>query len=167
MDVLTRMIEHHVWLTGEMIRVAGDLTAEQLDQRILLDVDDDVQTIRSLLSRLVGQMAMWNTVMAGGAYDMSVETDESLVSLRERLTVEGPKYLAHVHETLTEGREDETFVDASGDRVEVISYGGNLAHVLTFAAHRRTLVLLALNAHGHGELGWGDPRHWVMDSSHS
>ncbi|GGD69006.1 hypothetical protein GCM10007269_10140 [Microbacterium murale] len=30
----------------------------------------------------------------------------------------------------------------------------NLAHVLTFAAHRRTLVLLALNVHGHGELGW-------------
>lgn len=161
MDVLTKMVEHHVWLTGEMIRVAAELTPQQLDQPIELDVDDDVQTIRSLLSRLVGQMAMWNTVMAGGEYDMSVEVDESLASLRQRLSVEGPKYLAHVREIIAEDRMDETFVDANSEHVEVISYGGNLAHVLTFAAHRRTLVLLALNAHGHGELGWGDPRHWA------
>lgn len=95
MDVLTKMAEHHIWLTGEMIRVAAALTPEQLDQPIEL----------------------------------------------------------------------ETFVDPNGEHVEVISYGGNLAHVLTFAAHRRTLVLLALNAYGHGELGWGDPRHWVVDGA--
>lgn len=164
MDVLTKMVEHHIWLTGELIRVAAELTPEQLDQRIEMDVDDDEQTIRSLLSRLVGQMAMWNTVMAGGEYDMSVEADESLASLRQRLSVEGPKYLAHVREIIAEDRMDETFVHASHEPVEVISYGGNLAHVLTFAAYRRTLVLLALNAHGRGELGWGDPRHWVVDA---
>ena len=85
MELLTRMVEHHVWLTGEMIRVAERLTDEQLDQTIGLAVDDDRQTIRSLLSRLVGQMGMWNAAMATRDYDWSVEEHESLSSMRERL----------------------------------------------------------------------------------
>ena len=36
-----------------------------------------------------------------------------------------------------------------------------IAHVLTFAAHRRTLVVLAFGRHGIEELGWGDPMRWV------
>lgn len=161
MDLLAKMMEHHVWLTGEMIRVAAELTGDQIDDPIGLNVDDDVQTIRSLLSRLVGQMGMWNAVMAGRDYDMSIEKSESLSSLRQRLAVEGPSYLEHVRDVVTEGRLDETFVHADATPREVISYGGNIAHVLTFAAHRRTLVALALAHHGYGELGWGDPRHWV------
>ena len=46
MELLTKMVEHHIWLTGEMVRVASRLTDEQLDQPIELDVDDDRQTIR-------------------------------------------------------------------------------------------------------------------------
>jgi AraC family transcriptional regulator len=36
-----------------------------------------------------------------------------------------------------------------------------IAHVLTFAAHRRTLVVLAFGSHGISDLGWGDPMLWV------
>ena len=89
MQLLTRMVEHHVWLTGEMVRLAERLSDEQLDQPIVLDVDDDQQTIRSLLSRLVGQMGMWNAAMATRDYDWSVEEHESLSSMRERLAARG------------------------------------------------------------------------------
>ena len=89
MELLTRMVEHHVWLTGEMVRLAERLTDEQLDEPIELDVDDDEQTIRSLLSRLVGQMGMWNAAMATRDYDWSVEDHESLGSMRERLARRG------------------------------------------------------------------------------
>src|SRR4051812_42042212 len=41
MELLMKMVEHHVWLTGEMVRVAERLTDEQLDQVISLDVDED------------------------------------------------------------------------------------------------------------------------------
>jgi len=161
MDLLTKMVEHHVWLTGEMVRVAERLTEEQLDQPIVLDVDDDQQTIRSLLSRLVGQMGMWNAALATRDYDWSVEEHESLTSLRERLATEAPTYLSHVHDVVEQGRLDETFVDALCDPVEVFTYGGMIAHVLTFAAHRRTLVVLAFGSHGISDLGWGDPMLWV------
>src|SRR5690348_15386645 len=36
MDLLTKMVEHHVWLTGEMIRDAGRLGDDALDARIEL-----------------------------------------------------------------------------------------------------------------------------------
>jgi AraC-like DNA-binding protein len=161
MQLLTRMVEHHVWLTGEMVRLAERLSDEQLDQPIVLDVDEDQQTIRSLLSRLVGQMGMWNAAMATRDYDWSVEEHESLSSMRERLAVEGPTYLAHVRGVVEADRLDDTFVDALCEPAEVFTYGGMIAHVLTFAAHRRTLVALAFGSHGVQDLGWGDPMLWV------
>ena len=161
MDLLTKMVEHHIWLTGQMVRLAERLTDEQLDQPIVLDVDDDRQTIRSLLSRLIGQMGMWNAALATRDYDWSVEEHESLGSMRERLAVEGPTYLAHVREVVDADRLDDTFVDALCEPAEVFTYGGMIAHVLTFAAHRRTLVVLAFGRHGVEDLGWGDPMLWV------
>ncbi len=161
MELLTRMVEHHVWLTGEMIAAAERLSDDQLDQPILLDVDDDQQTIRSLLSRLVGQMGMWNAAMANRDYDWSVEEHESVGSLRQRLADEGSTYLRHVHDVVEQRRLDDTFVDALCEPAEVFTYGGMIAHVLTFAAHRRTLVALAFASHGVEDLGWGDPMLWV------
>jgi len=68
-----------------------------------------------------------------------------------------------VREVVDQGRLDDTFVDALCEPAEVFSYGGMIAHVLTFAAHRRTLAVLALAKHGVGELGWGDPMRWVAE----
>jgi AraC family transcriptional regulator len=160
-ELLEKMVEHHIWLTGEMVRLAERLDDEQLDQPIVLDVDDDQQTIRSLLSRLIGQMGMWNAAMATRDYDWSVEDHESLSSMRQRLGIEGPRYLAHVREVCGQQRLDDTFVDALCDPAEVFTYGGMIAHVLTFAAHNRTLVVLAFGKHGVEDLGWGDPMRWV------
>jgi len=165
MDLLTKMVEHHVWLTGEIVERAARLSDEQLDEPIEVNVDDDHQTIRSLASRLVGQMGMWNAAVANRAYDWSVEEHESVDSLRSRLAVEGPAYLAQVREVADQGRLDDTFVDALCEPAEVFTYGGMIAHVLTFAAHRRCLVVMALAKHGVPDLGWGDPMTWVAQSA--
>jgi len=163
MDLLTRMVEHHVWLTGEILRCAERLTPEQLDEQIELSVDEDEQTVRSLLSRLIGQMGMWNAALANRVYDWSLEEHESLTSMRRRLAEEGPTYLAHVRDVVDSGRLDDTFVDALCEPAEVFTYGGMIAHVLTFAAHRRTLCVLALDRFGVTDLGWGDPMRWVAE----
>jgi AraC-like DNA-binding protein len=164
MDLLTRMVEHHIWLTGEMITRAGQLPAEQLDQPIELSVDDDRQTVRSLLSRLVGQMDMWNCAVANQAYDWSLEEHESVAAMRERIARVAPAFLAEVRSVVADGRLDETFVDALCEPAEIFTYGGMIAHVLTFAAHRRTLVVLALSSAGVEDLGWGDPMRWIAES---
>ncbi len=163
-DLLEKMVEHHVWLTGELVRVAGALTDDELDAPLVVeDEPDESQSIRSILSRLVGQMGMWNAAMATRDYDWSVEEHESLIAMRRRLRIEGPRYLAHVREVCDQGRLNDTFVDALCEQAAVFTYGGMVAHVLTFAAYRRTVVVLALARHGHDELGWGDPMRWVAE----
>lgn len=62
-------------------------------------------------------------------------------------------------------RPPETVVDAHCTPVEIFTYGGLIAHVLTFAAHRRTLVLGALASAGITDLGSGDPRKWVAEAA--
>jgi AraC-like DNA-binding protein len=166
MDLLVKMVEHHIWLTGEMVERAARLSDAQLDEPIEVNVDDDRQSVRSLLSRLVGQMGMWNAAVANREYDWSVEEHEPVDSLRARLAEEGPAYLSQVREVVDQGRLDDTFVDALCEPAEVFSYGGMIAHVLTFAAHRRCLVVMALGRHGLGDLGWGDPMRWVAEPAH-
>ena len=163
MDLLNKMVEHHAWLVGEMVSRAATLTDEQLDAPIEISVEgvDDDPTLRSLLSRLIGQMGMWNAAIDGRAYDWDLEQSESIDSMRSRLTEEGSTYVAHVREVTEQGRLDETFVDAICEPPEIFTYGGMIAHVLTFAAHRRTLVAGALADAGITDLGAGDPMRWV------
>ena len=159
MDLLQRMVEHHVWLIGELVDRAATLPDETLDRRIELSVAgiDEEPTPRRLLSRLVGQLAMWNAAVDSRPYDFAVERDEPVASMRARLGNEGPQFLATV-ERVDLG---ETFVDALCDPPEVFTYGGMVAHVLTFAAHRRILVLGSLEDAGITDLGNGDPMRWV------
>jgi AraC family transcriptional regulator len=163
MDLLTRMVEHHVWLVGELLERAGALTPEQLAAPVEISVDgiDCDPTVRSLLARLVGQLAMWDAATHDRPYDMDGEQTETLDDLRAKLVVVGPAFLSQVHAIVDEGRLDETFVDALCDPPQVFTYGGMIAHVLTFAAHRRTLVCGALADAGITDLGAGDPMTWV------
>jgi uncharacterized damage-inducible protein DinB len=160
MDPLTSMIEHHIWLTGEMIERAARLADDQLDE----PVDEDGKTLRRMLSRLVGQMDMWNRVIANQPYDWSVERHEDMAAMRERFAQVAPCFLTEVHDVVTGGRLDETFVSALHEPAKVFTYGGMIAHVLTFAAHSRTLVVLAHKKAGIGNLlCWADPMEWVAE----
>jgi AraC-like DNA-binding protein len=163
MDLIQRMVDHHVWLLGEMTARAENLSDKVLDAPIEISVDgiDEDPTLRSLLSRLVGQLEMWSAAVAGRPYDFRVETDESIGSMRRRLADAGPEFLETVRSRAAEGTLDETFVDAVCDPPEVFTYGGMIAHVLTFAAHRRTLVLGAFADAGITDLGSGDPMRYV------
>jgi AraC-like DNA-binding protein len=163
MDLLIRMVEHHVWLVGEMLARAETLSDDVLDARVEISVDgiDCDPTLRSLLSRLVGQLAMWDAVTHDRPYDFEIERGESVRSMRARLSEVGPAFLGQVQEIVDDGRLEETFVDALCDPPEVFTYGGMIAHVLTFAAHRRTLVCGAFADAGVTDLGAGDPMRWV------
>ena len=167
MDLMRKMVEHHVWLVGEIVDRAGALTDEQLGAPIELSVEgvDDDPTLRSLLSRLVGQMDMWNAAMDSRAYDFEVERGESIESIRARLRDAGPVFLDRAREVIDGSRLDETFVDAICEPPEVFTYGGMIAHVLTFAAHRRTLAIGALHSVGITDLGAGDPMRWVAEAA--
>jgi AraC family transcriptional regulator len=165
MNLIIRMVEHHIHLVNRMVDLAAKVDDAVLDREIKLSVEglDERPTLRWLLSRLVGQMDMWVNVIAGRGYDLGIEQHETIPQIRARLDVAGPAFLAEVRRVVEGGRLDETFIDAMGEKTEVFTYGGLIAHVLTFAAHRRLLVLGALESAGITELGNGDPRLWVAE----
>jgi AraC family transcriptional regulator len=167
MDLLQKMVDHHVWLVGEMLGRSARLSDAQLDAPIELSVEgiDAEPTLRSLLARLVGQLDMWTSSIELRDYDLAIEKYESVPHMRARLAGAGPEFVARVRDVCESGRLDETFVDTMCDPPRVFTYGGMIAHVLTFAAHRRTLVLGALHDLGITDLGNGDPMHWVAEQA--
>ena len=150
MDLVIAMVEQHQHVLRQLIASAGMLDADRLDRPIELSVEgvDDHPTIRFLLARLVGQMAMWNASMASMPYDFDAERWQSLATIGSVFDVQSPQFLDRVRDVATGNRLAETFVDATCTPARVFSYGGMIAHVLTYAAHRRTLVTGALASAG-------------------
>jgi AraC family transcriptional regulator len=166
MDVLVRMVEHHVWLTGEMIERGDRLSAGQLDRPIELSVegiDDDV-SIRYLLDRLVWQEEMWLASVDDRPFQVpecGKQVTTPIADLRTRHAAAGSRFVALVTRLNEEGRFDESFVDTTCEPPRVFTYGGMVAHVLTFAAHRRSLLVGAFHSAGITDLGFGDPMQFV------
>ncbi len=162
MDTLVSMIDHHLWLVGEIVDRTAGVDDTVLDRPIELSVEgiDDQPTLRSVTNRLVGQLEMWNTAVEGGT-EMPPEGDQSPAGMRERLDAAGPRFREIVVAPLQEGRAGETFIDAVCDPPETFTIGGMVAHVLTFSAVRRTMAIGALETAGVSDLGSGDPMLFV------
>jgi AraC family transcriptional regulator len=170
MDVLVRMVEHHVWLTGELIERGARLDAAALDAPIELSVegiDDDV-SIRYLLDRLVWQEEMWLASVDDRPFQVPEcgrQVTTPIAELRQRHAEAGSRFVALVNGLNEEGRFDESFVDTTCEPPRVFTYGGMVAHVLTFAAHRRSLLVGAFHSAGITDLGFGDPMHFIADGA--
>jgi AraC family transcriptional regulator len=161
MTFVSGLVDHHVSLVGELLDRAATLDDAQLDAPVALPapgIDAD-PTIRSLLSRLVGQMDMWSKAMANQPYDHAVERAETVDSMRARLRAAGPAFAAYVRGVTERDRLEETFVDATSDTPYVFTAAGMIGHVLTYAAYRRTAVVCALAALGRPDVD-DDPLTW-------
>ena len=161
MSFVSGLVDHHVSVIGQLIDRAATLTDDQLDAPLPAPpngIDAD-PTIRSVLSRLVGQMQMWNAAMANEPYDFDIERHETLASMRSRLAQAGTTFAQYVREVGEQDRFDETFVDATCEEPFVFTAAGMIGHVLTYAAYRRTLVVAALEQAGAGAVD-DEPLHW-------
>jgi len=162
MDLIVTMTEHHIWHVSQLIERASRLDDAQLDTPIQLSVEsiDDDPTLRTVLSRLVDQMEIWNHAVANQPYDFAVKRNESISSMRDRLAECGPAFLGHVRGACTSGHLDDTFVDTTSGTPRFFTYGGMIAHVLTYSAYRRTIASGALHAAGIADLE-DDPLAWT------
>jgi AraC family transcriptional regulator len=158
MDVLEGMLDHHLSLIAEIVgrtALVGDRVLDQPIELSVAGIDRD-PTLRSLTNRLVSQLEMWITSLEGGTA-MPHNGDATPTGWQARLQVAGRRFRELVLTPIQDGRADETFVDAMCDPPETFTYGGVLAHVLTFSAVRRTMAIGALESAGLGDLGSGDP----------
>lgn len=160
MDVAVTMVEHHVWLVGELIDRADKLDDRALDTIIGMSIEgfDTDPSIRSLLNMLVGQLEMWLAVVES---KQSPEiAPSSIGELRQRHGEAGRRFVDLTGWVVREGRARDTFREGTADHPEVFTYGGMIAHVLTISAHRRALAisgLQAAGAAGAADLRYGDP----------
>jgi hypothetical protein len=104
-----------------------------LDRPIQLSVEgiDRDPTLRSLAERLISQLEMWVSAVGGGTR-MPTGPSATGADLQARLDTVAPRFREAVLTPVQEGRADETFIDAICDPPETFSFGGILAHVLTF-----------------------------------
>lgn len=149
-------------LVGEILDRLPRVDDEALDGPIELSVEgiDRDPTLRRVCARLVSQLEMWVAAL-DGATRVPAAGGSSPSALRARLDAIGPRFRELIVPALESGRSDDTFLDATCDPPQTFSYGGVLAHVLTFSAVRRTLVIGALERCGIDDLGAGDPMAFV------
>jgi AraC-like DNA-binding protein len=163
MDVTDRLIAHDLWLIDQLLTAAASLPDDALDQTLELgqtavsEVDD--ATLRGLLDHLVFSKEIWTAGMTGRPFDEEGR-ETSLPGMRKRLTGIGPAFQSVVRGIRDRGEWDAAFIDTCFDPPESFTYGGAIAHVLTFSAHRRELAIGALRSLGAANLDYGDPLAW-------
>jgi AraC family transcriptional regulator len=166
MDLTDRLLEHDRWLTGRMLDAAASLTNEQLDapmdlaEEPILFLDNEL-TVRNILNRLVFTKEVWTAALKGA--ECPEPEDTSLSGLRGRLEAVDPEFLRIVRQVRDRGEWDAVFVDPTCDPPRSFTFGAMVAHVLTFQAYRRQLLLVALKRHGITDLGYGDPIEWERE----
>jgi hypothetical protein len=163
MDIIDRLIDHDLWMTRQMLAHAQNLTGEQLDTpsvvpNVPMPFDSPEGTLREALNRLVFTKEVW--LAAVGRRPFPEDLDKSIPGMLNRLDLAFIEFAELVRQVRDENRWDETFVDVSCEPQESFSYGGMIAHVITFSAYRRSHTLKILEQLGVNDLGYGDPIIW-------
>ena len=97
------------------------------------------ESIRDVLEHHVYTKEVWLAAI-DGADDVPRPADEGLAGLRARHAAVAPRWLAFVQELERRGGWDDRLIDALCEPPESFVMSSVVAHVLTFAAHRRQLV---------------------------
>jgi AraC family transcriptional regulator len=166
MDITETLVEHHVELVDQLLEHAAGLDDQTLDAVHPAPpgaLDDDASA-RTLLTMLVAQLEVWLALAEG---KQSVElTGLSLAELGRRHREAGLQFVELTRSVVRERRAAEVFRPGSGEHPEVFNYGGMIAHVLTFGAARRTMVVGILQDAGVEGLRYGDPLLYFADRAH-
>ena len=88
------------------------------------------------------------------------EPDSSAAGLTKRMEASFGEFAAVVRMVSAQNDWDRTFVDATCEPAETFSYGGMIAHVITFSTYRCITAIRALQRMGITDLGYGDPIEW-------
>lgn len=159
MDLLDLMLEHDFWLTRKILERAKNLTPAQLDSDLgpsnPISFEHPQRSLREMLDRLILWKEVWLSGLRGSAY--TPDPERTPESFRRRLEAVYPEFIALAREVRDQGRFGVSFVDYGCEPPERFTFGGMIAHVLTFSAHQRALILEALRGFGIHDLGYGDP----------
>ncbi|MFD6094838.1 helix-turn-helix domain-containing protein [Nocardiopsis flavescens] len=165
MDPLSLQVHHDIADTGRLIEAAAGLTEEAYRRvhspgQTVLSWDGPEESVAAVLENLVRSKEMWCASIDGE--DVPARGGDDPASLAGRHREIGPHWIATVDGIGRRGAWGDRLVDALCDPPESFVLGSVVAHVLTYAAHRRQLVRHMLRAAG-VEADHGDPIEWLQD----
>jgi AraC family transcriptional regulator len=168
-DLTERMVEHDIWLTRRMLEAAESLE-DRLDEPFAVEPNaphafpSEKPSVREMLDRLILSKEVWTAALAG--LDWPQERGMRLPELRGRFESSAEEWRKVVRDARDRGAWDTAFVDVTCEPPQSFTYGGMVAHVLTWSAHRRHVLIGALNALG-AEVGSGDPLEWEQPDANA
>ena len=124
----------------------------------MLAWDGPEESLADVLEHVVWSKEVWVASMTGAdlPVDRRATTSPRLARRHEDVA---PRWLAVVRDIDRRGAWQDRLVDALCDPPESFVVGSVVAHVLTYAAHRRQLARQLLRTLGH-EIDHGDPIDW-------
>ncbi|MEX2627167.1 MAG: helix-turn-helix domain-containing protein [Ilumatobacteraceae bacterium] len=159
-----QMVAHDLDDTRTLLELAKGLTeaefrASRDPGATVLPWDGPEESIASVLEHQVFTKEIWFAAIAGLDAPRRDEIPDA-ARLLERHDAVAPRWLETVRDLDRRGAWNDRLIDALCDPPESFVTSSVVAHVLTYAAHRRQLVRRMLTAAGR-EVDHGDPIMWL------
>ncbi|MDN4159945.1 helix-turn-helix domain-containing protein [Nocardioides abyssi] len=160
--VTDQLVRHDLDDTRALLELAKGLPADPLHREVLpgarvLAWDGEEPSVAAVLEHHVHAKEVWLAAVEG--LDTPARGDGDPSRLLERHDAVAPRWLAMVRDVDRRGAWDDRLVDALCDPPESFVLGEVVAHVLTYAAHRRQLARLMIRMLGVA-VDDGDPITW-------
>jgi AraC family transcriptional regulator len=160
-DLSDRMVGHHLDRVRELLAVAETLPPDKLAQPlrpgfVAVWFEGEEASAALMAERLVFTLEVWVAAMAG----LPTPEEQPETSLLERFDAAAKRFERIARSLRDRGAWDDAFVDALCEPPQSFSYGGVVAHALTFGTVRREALASLLTELGAPELASPDPLEW-------
>lgn len=166
-EVVELQVHHDVADTAALLELAAGLpsavmSAQTRPGQLVLVWDGPEESVADVLGAVVWTKEVWLASIEG--LDQPERVDRELSELLDHHRAISARWLAMVRTAESTGAWGDRVVDALCDPPESFVLGGIVAHVLTYAAHRRLVVRAMLRDAG-VEVDAGDPLDWIARRS--
>lgn len=163
-DLADRLVTHHLERVRELLVAAAALAPAALARElrpgfVVVGFEGPEPTAALMAERLVRTLEVWIAAIAGEELPDDLDP-RAAGDLLARFDAAGPRFARLVRALRERGAWDDAFVDALCEPPQSFSYGGVVAHVLTFGAVRREALAALLTDLGAPELASPDPLEW-------
>jgi len=158
--VTDRLLAHHVDRVRELLKVAAGLPATELERPlrpgfVAVWFEGEEPSAALMAQRLVYTLEVWVAAMAGEPTPDG--SGEDLLRRFERASRASLRLARAIRDA---GAWGDAFVDALCEPPQSFTYGGVLAHVLTYGAIRREALAAVLTELGAVVPSGSDPVEW-------
>jgi AraC-like DNA-binding protein len=169
-DLVERLVGHHLHRVRELLSAAATLRAEDLERPlrpglVVVWFEGEEASAAVMAERLVFTLEVWVAAMAGAVHPEPSPPAAAPAALGRRFDVAARAFTRIVRRIRDRGAWDDAFVDALCEPPQSFTYGGVVAHVLSYGAVRREALAGVLAELGVRGLSDGDPILWEAEAA--